>query len=137
MSFDHDKAKKDMGQLQMIVGGAPQMPRFTDGLASIIEMQKTFMAILDAKNGAQPREEAIKTMTIGLADEAFEILREQNWKPWKQPKPIDYDKLRFEVIDALHFIIEICILLNMNHEDILAIYKRKMEININRQIGGY
>ena len=77
--------------------------------------------------------EMLKTFVIALADEAFEMLHLLNWKPWKNKKELDIDALKEEAIDALHFLLQIFILLGMDAEEIIATYKRKLKENYNRQ----
>lgn len=108
-----------------------------DPLREILAMQKKFMALLNHDKIPQHTETQMEVMAVALADEAFEILRELNWKPWKKPKSVDYPKLKEEVIDALHFVMEMCVLLHMSDHDILNAYTTKMTENINRQIKGY
>jgi len=77
--------------------------------------------------------EMLKTFVIALADEAFEMLHLLNWKPWKNEKELDIDALKEEAIDALHFLLQIFILLGMDANEIYDAYKSKLEINYKRQ----
>ena len=77
--------------------------------------------------------EMLKTFVIALADEAFEMLHLLNWKPWKNEKELDIDALEEEAIDALHFLLQIFILLGMDAEEIIETYKRKLKENYKRQ----
>jgi len=122
-----------------MIGGA-ETPLVRDNLHSIFEMQKKFMILLGqdpSKMGQGVRDEKLSTMAVALADEAFEILRETDWKPWKKPKGVNHSKAIMECIDALHFVIEMLILLGMNSDSTLHLYKEKMAENVNRQMGGY
>lgn len=68
--------------------------------------------------------------------EAAQVLK--NWKPWKQTEiPSDAEHFREEMIDALHFFVEACILSGMTAEDVHDIYFRKHEVNKFRQESKY
>lgn len=77
--------------------------------------------------------EFLKTFTIALADESFEMLRLLNWKPWKNEKELDIDALKEEAIDALHFLLQIFILLGMDADEVKETYKKKLKLNYDRQ----
>ena len=77
--------------------------------------------------------EMLKTFVIALADESFEMLHLLNWKPWKNEKELDIDALKEEAIDALHFLLQIFILLGMDAEEVKKVYKKKLQINYERQ----
>lgn len=111
-----------------------------DHLQQLMEKQRNFMELLgnDPDNMDEvEREDHISTMAVALADESFEILRETNWKPWKAKKPIDGEKIKTEIVDALHFILELAILSGMTWQDLYDKYMEKMLINIDRQKNGY
>lgn len=77
--------------------------------------------------------------------EAVELLDHLPWKAWKTydkpiDEPIDQDtmtEMRFELVDMLHFIMNIAIALDMRWEDVERIYYTKHLENISRIQRGY
>jgi len=67
----------------------------------------------------------------------MELQRLTNWKWWKQPKPLNEDDAREELIDIQHFVISAAIKLGETAESFYFGYERKMQINIRRQQEGY
>lgn len=63
------------------------------------------------------------------------------WKSWKNYKDYDYKKvekeLRYEVVDILHFWLELCLVLGISGTDIVKYYFAKCWQNHQRQRKGY
>lgn len=127
-----------------------------DKLEQIIALQKTLMSRLGVESFpvsfrderqimreeehqlAVPIQRQTKDMLFAICCELGEIGDEINWKPWKSKrKNVDLDLLYSELIDVLHFILEICIMWGMNADTIFEYYKAKMEENHARQARGY
>ena len=70
-----------------------------------------------------------------MLSELAELLAEVNFKWWKNPKPINTDNVKEELIDILHFYIGMCLRMGMTSEELLQIYLKKNEENFNRQYG--
>jgi len=107
-----------------------------DKLEELLDLQKNlFLFYKSIRRWYREADcnEMLKTFVIALADEAFEMLHLLNWKPWKNEKELDIDALKKEAIDALHFLLQIFILLGMNAEEITEAYKRKLKENYERQ----
>ena len=82
--------------------------------------------------------ELTKENILALEDELHEVLGCLNWKPWRRTKKkIDVEHLREELIDCLHFMIELMMIWGLNPRTVLETYSRKHEINLKRQSGGY
>ena len=75
----------------------------------------------------------IRLMFIGVVTEACEALEETNWKVWKQPKIINNDKFKDEIIDIFHFLINMCLAANMNAEEVIQRFTKKNKTNFKRQ----
>jgi len=83
-------------------------------------------------------QEQTKNTLHAITCEIGEISDEINWKPWKrQHKDVDLDLLYSELIDVLHFIVEICVMWGMDADRIFEYYKAKNQINHERQDTGY
>jgi len=83
----------------------------------------------------KPVEEQLITFTIAMLDEGFEFLHHLNWKPWKNEKPLDKEQALEELIDVLHFWMQLIILLGATPEIVKKIYLIKNKINKERQLG--
>jgi dimeric dUTPase (all-alpha-NTP-PPase superfamily) len=80
-----------------------------------------------------------KDMVLALLDEVHEILRELPWKPWKSSDtPVDTDKLKEEIVDAWHFLLNITVFTgDMTQLDLAKRFAGKNEVNHKRQDEGY
>lgn len=101
------------------------------------ELQKHFGNNLD-KMSEYMRQQYTKDNVLGLLDEVHEILREINWKKWKRSKKkIDKDRLKTEWVDALHFLINIALVWNIDAVEAYDSYLKKDEIIYKRIKEGY
>ena len=71
-----------------------------------------------------------------VAIEGAEAIEHHGWKWWKKQEK-DLPQLQMELIDIWHFVVQASLELNLTPDDILNEYKRKNEINRNRQRNGY
>ncbi len=79
-----------------------------------------------------------KEYILAAVDELFEVLHEINWKVWKkQRKQINIDKIREELIDVFHFLINLFILWGITPEMLEELYLKKNAENQKRQNEGY
>lgn len=83
------------------------------------------------------RTSYIKDMSLALIDEIMEVIRETPWKPWKKHQPFNQDKIKSELIDAWHFIINLSIAVELSSNEIIKEYTKKHKINYMRQKKGY
>ena len=72
-----------------------------------------------------------------LTDELHELLGETSWKPWAKGDYINLTSAKSEAIDALHFLLNLFIALNMDADEIEEKYLAKRAKNIKRQEDGY
>jgi len=68
---------------------------------------------------------------------SLELQRTTNWKWWKTPTPFNEADAREELIDIWHFVVQASLELNLTPDDIVEEYKKKNEINRERQKTGY
>lgn len=74
--------------------------------------------------------------TIQELGEAVQVLK--NWKAWKQTEiPSDEGHFKEELIDALHFFVEACILAGIDPKELHDLYFKKNEVNHFRQESKY
>jgi len=79
----------------------------------------------------------LKDQLLGLIVEASEALQELPWKSWKQNQLFSISKFKIELIDILHFLINLFIFTGMNEKEVFYIFKIKNKINKERQKNGY
>ncbi|UKS30188.1 dUTPase [Paenibacillus sp. HWE-109] len=107
-----------------------------DKLTQIFTMQKTLDGRITSERGIKKSlDEWVIGITLAMESEIDEIRREVNWKWWKNPKPIDRDALRGEVIDMWHFLVSLSDKVGLSAEDVHRIYVEKNAENHARQDG--
>jgi len=82
-------------------------------------------------------EGRVSALCTAIMHEAVELQRTTNWKWWKTPVPFNAAEAREELIDIWHFVVQASLELNLTPDDIVDEYKRKNEINRERQRTGY
>lgn len=79
-------------------------------------------------------DEFLFVKCYAMLEEVVEVIRELSWKPWKPKRKFDANKVKEELIDVLHFWLEVANMLNMSADEIVQIYKKKNEKNKNRKL---
>ena len=108
-----------------------------DRLESIFKMQKNLEKMMKLDRYPKDVEGKISALCTAIIHEAIELQRTTNWKWWKKPTPFNVDDAKEELIDIWHFVVQASLELNLTPDDIIAEYKRKNEINRDRQRNGY
>lgn len=113
-----------------------------DKLDRIFKLQKELDEILREKRDlvypdedAETREEWIQKLGHAMIAEVIELIDLSNWKWWVNRKDVDYERVRDELVDILHFWVSLCLKLGISPEDIFETYKRKNLENRMRQEG--
>ncbi len=109
----------------------------TDMLARIFEMQACFQKDLVARRHLEdiPMEKWMQMQTLAMLSELAELIDEVNFKWWKNPKPVDGDRVKEELVDILHFFVSMCLNAGMNAEELYSRYIEKNQENFDRQNG--
>lgn len=102
-------------------------------------------ALLDEDGGYEntdadrmPAIDFIHWNVTALTDELHELLGEVGWKPWAKSRHINLDAARGEWIDALHFMLNLGLVLGLDQaKEITALYDAKHAKNEKRQEEGY
>ncbi len=108
-----------------------------DRLEEIFALQKQFndeiirTRKLDQVNDDQWMQRYMMAMFVEMA----ELMDETNYKWWKNPKEVDKDAVKEELVDILHFFVSLCIRSGMDAQDLYARYLEKNKENILRQQG--
>ena len=108
-----------------------------DKLDSIFSLQKGLTSMMNLDKYPKETEEKISALCTAIIHEAVELQRTTNWKWWKTPTAFNQTEAKEELIDIWHFVIQASLELNLTPNEILGEYKRKNEINRQRQKDGY
>lgn len=108
-----------------------------DRLEKIFEMQK--MLNDDIRNRRDlddiSKEEWIQKQTLAMISELSELLDEVNFKWWKNKKEVDEQLVKEELVDILHFFVSMCLVYDMDGEQLYKMYMDKNKENFDRQNG--
>ena len=108
-----------------------------DKLDSIFSLQKGLTNMMNLDRYPKETEEKISALCTAIIHEAVELQSTTNWKWWKTPTAFNQTEAKEELIDIWHFVIQASLELNLTPNEILDEYKRKNEINRQRQKDGY
>ncbi|HXW02432.1 MAG TPA: dUTPase [Candidatus Nitrosotenuis sp.] len=108
-----------------------------DKLELIFSLQKGLAEMMNLDRYPKDVEGRVSALCTAIIHEAVELQRTTSWKWWKKPTPFNIDDAKEELIDIWHFVVQASLELNLTPEDIIAEYKRKNEINRDRQRNGY
>ncbi len=107
-----------------------------DRLEHIFEMQHRFDSDLTARRGLDyDLGTWVQKEVLAILSELAELLDEVNFKWWKNPKPIDRERVKEELIDILHFFVSLCLKTGLSAEDVYRAYLAKNAENFRRQQG--
>ena len=108
-----------------------------DRLDTIFILQKGLSEMMNLDRYPKDSEGRVSALSTAIMHEAVELQRTTNWKWWKTPSKFNEAEAREELIDIWHFVVQASLELGLTPEDILDEYKRKNEINRERQKSGY
>ena len=108
-----------------------------DRLEKIFHLQKGLSEMMNLDRYPKNTEGRVSALCTAIMHEAVELQRTTNWKWWKTPVPFDEADAREELIDIWHFVVQASLELKLTPDDIVEEYKRKNEINRERQRTGY
>ena len=108
-----------------------------DRLDSIFALQKGLADMMNLDRYPKDTEGRVAALCTAMIHEAVELQRLTNWKWWKKPTSFNKDEAKEELIDVWHFVVQASLELGLTPDDILDEYKRKNEINRERQRAGY
>lgn len=73
---------------------------------------------------------------LAMQQEAAESVDSLNWKWWKKGED-DWDNIKVELVDMLHFWVSMCTVAGLSADDVIALYAKKNKLNFKRQDEGY
>lgn len=116
----------------------------TDNLAKLFELQSALQKKMPTPNpedllpnNPEGAIEFITWNTLALTDELHELLGETGWKPWATSHHINLTAARSEWIDALHFLLNLGLVLGLDSDSAVQLYQAKHAKNTKRQADGY
>ena len=90
------------------------------------------------------KQQFINQMILALHEEATEIMRETAYKNpnyvpfgWKKSQENNYDKMKEEIVDIWHFVMNLAIISGMDSDEFYKIYLDKNKENHKRQDNKY
>ncbi len=111
--------------------------KIDDRLKTIFRLQKGLAEMMNLDRYPKDSEGRVSALSTAIMHEAVELQRTTNWKWWKTPTSFNEADAREELIDIWHFVVQASLELNLTPDDIVEEYKRKNEINRDRQRNGY
>lgn len=112
------------------------MSQNLDKLEHIFALQAAFDEKLIQQRQLEGDVETwIQREVLAIISELGELLAEVNFKWWKNPKPVDTDAIKEEMIDILHFFVSMCLKAGFSAEDVYQAYLEKNQENFRRQAG--
>jgi len=108
-----------------------------DKLDYIFQMQKDLEKYVTTSRYPKKLEDRISSLSVAMIHEAVELQRLTNWKWWKTPVDFDLKLAKEELIDILHFVIQVSIELGMSPSEILQEFSKKHSVNMKRQKTNY
>ena len=108
-----------------------------DRLDIIFKLQKGLSEIMKLDRYPKDSEGRVSALSTAIMHEAVELQRTTNWKWWKTPTEFNRAEAREELIDIWHFVVQASLELDLTPEDIVKEYRKKNEINRERQRNGY
>ena len=106
-----------------------------DKLDMLFSMQKQLMEVMSKNHPEKMHKHNIPSIADAIIHECVELRDEFNWKWWKQEKVINTDNVKEEIIDIMHFTIELCLEAEIQPNDVIEQYKIKWNNNLKRQQG--
>ncbi len=111
--------------------------KLNDKLESIFTLQKGLEDMMNLERYPDDVEGRVSALCTAIIHEAVELQRTTNWKWWKKPTDFNVNEAREELIDIWHFVVQASLELGLTPDDIVEEYKRKNQINRDRQKNGY
>jgi dimeric dUTPase (all-alpha-NTP-PPase superfamily) len=108
-----------------------------DSLETIFSIQRELTSMMDLSRYPTSIDGRMSVLSTAIVHEAIELQRLTSWKWWKKPIAFDREAAKEELIDIWHFVVQASIELGMSPSDVLNEYKKKNNVNRNRQASGY
>lgn len=119
-----------------------------DMLETMYEMQFNLQNKLGTinkfKESPAMKQQYINQMILAIQEETIEIMRETAYKNpdfvpfgWKKEQIFNKEKFKEEIVDLFHFFLNLCIVADMNPNELFKKYINKNLKNCKRKNDGY
>lgn len=111
-----------------------------DMLSEIFRMQAELNQRIGVNTLHMPEErkpEWVLNYCRAMSQEVAELTDSVPWKWWAKYQKFDKQNARVEVADLFHFLVSLAQVLDMSADDIFEAYRKKNEVNFQRQDSGY
>lgn len=102
-----------------------------------LKLQKDSFGVDPDDLSNEERIEFIKNMVLAATDELHEALNEVGWKPWASSRHINRDAYVGELIDVMHFLVNLFLAVGATADEVEYRYQEKADKNARRQLDGY
>ena len=102
-----------------------------------LKLQKESFGVDPDDLSDEERIEFIKNMVLAATDELHEALNEVGWKPWASSRHINRDAYVGELIDVMHFLVNLFLAVGATADEVETRYQMKADKNARRQLEGY
>jgi len=96
---------------------------------------------IDWKGRRYPKAQVLAlrdNLLAAIVELAGEVPREFAWKPWAHDEPwVNHEHMLSEIVDVMHFLGNMLLTLGVTDDEFWEAYRRKQEINRDRQTKGY
>jgi dimeric dUTPase (all-alpha-NTP-PPase superfamily) len=114
------------------------MSDFSRMMSRQLELQRDSFGLDPLAMEGEELAEFVRWNVLALEDELHEALDEVRWKPWASDTGfIDRDAFVKELVDAMHFLMNLMLVANASPEEIYNRYFAKAGVNQARQEAGY
>ena len=114
--------------------------RDKDMLTEIFRMQAELNQRIGVNTLHMPearKPEWVLNYCRAMTQEVAELTDSVPWKWWAKYQKFDKQNARVEVADLFHFLVSLAQVLDMSADDIFEAYRKKNEVNFQRQDSGY
>jgi len=112
-----------------------------DKLNEIFKMQQELNSRIAPELGTPLTEEQkvkwLLNYSRATQQELAELIDSVPWKWWAKYQKFDEQNARVEITDIIHFVVSMALVLGMTADDVFEAYRKKWEVNHQRQDAGY
>jgi len=101
------------------------------------QLQRESFGIDPHRMDDETRNQFIRDMVLAATDELHEALAEVGWKPWATSRHLNRDAFIGELVDVLHFLVNLWLAAGATAEEVETRYMEKANRNMIRQNKGY
>lgn len=106
-------------------------------MAQQLELQRESFGVDPLALEGRTRDEYVQAMALALVVEVGEVMQEVSWKPWASGQWFHREAYLEELIDVLHFWMNLVLVATDRPEELLTAYMVKHDVNAQRQASGY